>query len=184
MLRPLIFLSALIAPLIGDAAVTRIEPAIGTADVLGEPVQLGPGQKRLAVVYFMSERAKDESARLARAVDEQLLNAPMDTIGIVDVRKYGGIFRSLASSRMRKAEWESRDHRRTLRLGLGIDASPEVVNRWHLLGDFDGKLFDRFSVEKNPARPVSFVLDKSGAVHGPYRDTNDLLSALSRLLNS
>jgi hypothetical protein len=183
MIRPLFLLAALLAPLCAHAAATRLEPAIGTADALGEPVQLGPGQKRVAVVYFMSERAKDESAALARTVDERLLNAPMDTIGIVDVRKYS-LFKSLVNSHLRKAEWESRDHRRERRLEHGIDASPEFVNRWHLLGDFDGKLFDRFSVEKNPARPVAFVLDKMGEVHGPYRETSELLVALSTLLNS
>jgi hypothetical protein len=176
-------LPALLVPLCAQAAVTRLEPAIGAADALGERVQLGPGQKRIAVVYFMSERAKDESAALARTIDERLLNAPMDTIGIVDVRKYG-FLKSLVNSHLRKAEWESRDHRRVLRLEHGIDASPEFVNRWHLLGDFDGKLFDRFSVEKNPARPVAFVLDKSGEVHGPYRETRDLLVALWQILNS
>jgi hypothetical protein len=147
--------------------------------VLGDAVSLGPPQQaRTTIVYFMSRRAKDDSSAFARAVDETLLNAPVESVGIVDVRRYGGILRRLATSYLRKSADEALAHRRERRQAKGIDASPEFVNRWHLVGDFDGSLFSRFGVVSEPAHPLAFVLDRTGDVYGPFADVKSLLSAV------
>ncbi|MCU1281683.1 MAG: hypothetical protein JWM53_5229, partial [bacterium] len=126
----------------------------------------------------MSQRAREASSTFARAVDESLLNAPVEEVGIVDVRRYGGVLRRLASSYLRKSADEVLVHRRERRLARGVDASPEFVNRWHLIGDFDGSLFDRFGVEYEPARPLAFVLGRDGALHGPFADVASVLTEL------
>ncbi len=147
--------------------------------VLGDAVHLGPpAQARTTIVYFMSQRAKDASSAFARTVDETLLNAPVEAVGIVDVRRYGGLMRRLASSYLRKSADEALAHRRERRLASGLDASAEFVNRWHLVGDFDGSLFERFGVEREPARPLAFVLDRQGGVHGPFAEVAGVLAAV------
>ena len=143
------------------------------------PCALGaPEQARPTIVYFMSRSAKEESSSFARAVDEILLNAPIESVGTVDLRKYAGVLRRLATSYLKKSAEESLAHRRERRLAKGVDASPEMVNRWHLIGDFDGSLFSRFGVESDPAHPLAFVLDRAGAVHGPFRDVQSVVSAV------
>jgi hypothetical protein len=162
----------------GARAAGRVELTL--TGVLGDPVHLGPPrQQRPTIVYFMSRRAQEESSTLARSVDEALLNAPVEAVGIVDLRRYGGILRRLATSYVRKSATEALDHRRRRRLAKGLDASAEYVNRWHLIGDFDGALFDRFGVEREPAHPRAFVLDRDGAVHGPFGDTAGVLAAFA-----
>jgi len=153
-------------------------------DVLGEAVSLpcAGQQLKATVLFFMSKRSKDESAAFARAVDEKLLNGPVQSVGIVDLRRYGGIWRGLAMSRLRKSASDGRDHRRERRVARGIDASPEVVNRWHLIGDFDGSIFERFGVEREPARPIAFVLDRAGELRGPYSELTGLFDAVARAL--
>lgn len=147
--------------------------------VLGDAIRLGPPeQTRTTIVYFMSRRAKDESSAFARIVDETLLNAPVESVGIVDVRKYGGILRRVATSYLRKSADDARVHRRDRRVAKGVDSSPEFVNRWHLIGDFDGSLFARFGVEREPARPLAFVLDRAGGVQGPFADAPSLVNAV------
>jgi hypothetical protein len=148
--------------------------------VLGDRVELGsPQQKRTTVVIFMSRRSKDASSGFARSIDEKLLNGPVESVGIVDVRKYSGLMRRLAQSYLRKSAEESRSRRRDRRTAAGIDASAEFVNRWHLVGDFDGSLFARFGVDAEPDKPLAFVLSRDGSVRGPYRDVDALLRSVA-----
>ena len=176
----LVAVLALIGPKTGAHAMGKVQ--LSLQGVLGDPIHLGPpAQARTTIVYFMSRRAKEESSAFGRALDETLLNAPVEAIGIVDVRRYAGILRRIATSYLRKSADEALGRRRERRLAKGIDASPEFVNRWHLIGDFDGSLFDRFGVESEPARPLAFVLDREGGVHGPFADVAGVLSALTTL---
>jgi hypothetical protein len=148
--------------------------------VLGDHVALGaPAQSRPTIVYFMSKRAGEESAKLAQAVDEQLLDARVEQVGIVDTHRYGGWLRAIAMGRLKKSAGDSRVRRRERRIARGADASPAEVDRWHLVGDFDDALFDLFGVEHEPAHPVAFVVDRSGSVSGPFRDVAAVVSALS-----
>ena len=168
--------------LAASAAVPAASLHFTVEDVLGARVAVGaPGQARPTIVIFMSRRCSDASAAFARGVDEALLDQPVDSIGIVDVRRYGGMLRRLATSYLRKSAHEAQQHRRQRRVARGIDASPEVVGRWHLVGDFDGALFARFGVTAEPARPVAFVLGRSGAVHGPYGDVPSVVAAVGAL---
>jgi hypothetical protein len=171
-------LLALLAPPATAIASGPSPVRMAFADVLGESVRIGsPDQPRSAILFFMSRRSKDVSTEFARAVDERLVAAQVDSIAIVDVRRYGGLLRGLALSRMRKSEVESREHRRVRRLAHGVDASPEVVSRWHLIADFDGSLFTRFGVEAEPSRPIAFLVDPSGSLRGPYTDADALCAA-------
>src|SRR6478735_1100646 len=95
-LTAVVALVALVAvELRGQAA----EPVhVSLQGVLGDSVCLGaPEQARPTIVYFMSRSAKDESSSFARAVDEILLNAPVESVGTVDLRKYAGVLRRLAT---------------------------------------------------------------------------------------
>jgi hypothetical protein len=150
-------------------------------DVRGARVPVGaPEQQRTTIVIFMSRRCKDASNTFARVVDEKLLDGPVELVGIVDVHRYGGILKRVALSYMRKSAEEARVHRRQRRVARGVDASDRYVDRWHLIGDFDGALFARFGVAPEPAQPLAFVVDRSGAVHGPYRDVPSLLAAAAQ----
>jgi hypothetical protein len=154
---------------------------LSTTDVLGEPVKIGTrGQRHATVVFFMSKDSKEESAELGRLVDEKLVDRPVEQVAIVDMRKYGGMVRGMAESRLRKAAQDSRKDRRTRREAQHADASPEAVDRWHLIGDFDGSLFDRFGVGRNEELPVAFVVDRNGKLRGPYRQAATVLSAVDR----
>src|SRR5262245_5706997 len=62
-------------------------------DVLGAPVRLGNNQERVSVVVLISRTSKDESSELLKGFDEKLLNSPVESVSIVDMRKYGGIMR-------------------------------------------------------------------------------------------
>jgi hypothetical protein len=169
---PILALLLLAAPAVAAPLPLRLE------GVLGEPIALGPpAQARTTIVFFMSRATRDESAAFARAVDEQLLTAPVESIGIVDMHRYGGLLRGLAMSALRRATAEGRQRRRERREAHRVDASPTVVDRWHMVGDFDGTLFDRFGVGRDPAHPVAFVLDRAGGLHGPFRDAASLVSA-------
>jgi hypothetical protein len=132
----------------------------------------------------MSRTAKDEAATFLRDLDEHLLNGPIESVGIVDVRDYGGITRGLVQRRLKKALEEGRDRRRERREQRGIDASPSYVNRWHLVGDFDGALASRFGVGPEPAHPVAFVVDRCGVVNGPLRDVGRVLTAVAHAVSS
>jgi hypothetical protein len=153
-------------------------------DALGESVPLGmPSQARPTILFFMSERSRDESAEFARAVDEKLLNGAVESLAIVDVRKYGGmLFKRICQSHLRTKAKEARDKRRQRRVERGLDSSTAVVNRWHLAGDFTGAWFSRFGVERDPAKPVAFVVDRDGALRGPFRDPGEVLAAVGPLL--
>lgn len=165
------------------AAVASAAPVeLHVADVLGERVDVAPHAHNPTVLIFMSRTAKDASSLFARTVDERLLDQPVELVGIVDVRRYGGIFRGLATSRMRRSEEEARVARRQRRLDHGVDASPAAVDRWHLVGDFDGALFRRFGVETEPAQPVAFVVDGAGELHGPFRDVDTVVAAATAAL--
>lgn len=146
--------------------------------VLGDHVSLGqPSQLRPTIVFFMSRRAQDESSSFARAIDEQLLDVPIEEVGVVDTHRYGGLLRGIAMRHLKSSANEALQHRRERRINKGVDASPERVNCWHLIGDFDGSLFALFGVEPEPAHPLAFVVDRSGTVAGPFRDVAGVLSA-------
>jgi hypothetical protein len=147
-------------------------------DVLGGPVRLGHGQERVAVVVFISKQSRDESAELLRRLDERVLNRPVDSIGVVDVARYSGFTRGIAERRLRQSLVDGRAKRRERRLALGIDASAALVDRWHLIGDFNGAVLDAFGVEREPVHPIAFVVERSGAVRGPYRDLESVLGAI------
>jgi len=154
---------------------------LAAVDVLGEPVRIGPEQRRSTILFFMSKRSREASSEFGRVVDERLLEAPVESVAIVDVRKYGGWLRGLATSRMQKSEREARARRRERRIARGADASDAAVNRWHLVGDFDGALFARFGVGADPERPLAFLVDPRGELRGPYRDPDALCAAVARL---
>jgi hypothetical protein len=154
---------------------------LSIADAAGASVQLGPGQPRPAMLLFMSRASANESSTLLTTFDERTLDAPVDTLAIVDLRQYGGgVTRRLANWRLKRSAEESRTRRRERRQARGVDASPEAVNRWHLVGDFDGALFKRFGVEPEPDHPIGFVVDRAGGVSGPYRDVDALVAAVAR----
>ncbi len=149
--------------------------------VLGEHVALGPPtQARTTILFFMSRRAQKESVAFGREVDERLLDAAVESVAFVDVRPYGGWLRRLAMSRLKQSATEAREHRRERRVAHGADASSEVVNRWHLVGDFDGSLFSRFGVESDLSHPIAFVLDRGGALLGPFHDVSGVLAAVGK----
>jgi hypothetical protein len=155
---------------------------LDTKDVLGAPVRLGNNQERVAVVVLISRTSKDESSELLKGFDERLLNAPIETVSIVDMRKYSGIMHSLAERQLRKSAEESRTKRRQRREAQHADASDAVVNRWHLLGDYDGKLFEKFGAGAEPQHPVGFVVDMTGGLHGPYGELSTLVAAANHAM--
>jgi hypothetical protein len=156
---------------------------LSAADVFGVPVRVGTADHSpVTVVFFMSRESRDESAELARGVDEGLLDAPVEQVGIVDVHRYGGITRSFALGRMRKSVEEARASRRQRRLEHHADASPAAVNRWHLIGDFDGALFRQLGVELDLEHPVAFVVEAGGRLHGPYHDVGDVVAEVVRVI--
>jgi hypothetical protein len=177
-LRALVAVAALALPAAARAS-TAGPIRLALADVLDEPVRIGPpDQPRAAILYFMSRASGDASAAFARAVDERLLDAPVDAIAVVDVRRYGGgLLRGIALSRMRASEREVRDSRRERRLARGVDAQP--ASRWHLVADFDGAVFARFGVASEPARPIAFLVDRAGNLAGPYDDADALCAAFA-----
>ncbi len=170
-----------VAAIVSTAAVARASATpleLRIVDVLGNPVKVAPAAPAPTVLIFMSRTAKDASAAFARAVDERLIDRPIESIGIVDVRRYGGMLRGLATSYMRRSAEESKVKRRERRQQRGVDASPAAVERWHLVGDFDGSLFSRFGVAAEPAEPLAFVVDSRGALHGPFRDVDTVVHAV------
>jgi len=158
--------------------------SLSLTDALGEPVRLGPGQPRASVVVFMSKASSAESAELLRKLDEQAVTAPIDQVGVVDVARYSGFVRRIAERRLRQSLEEGRVKRRRRRLALGLDASQAIVDRWHLIGDFDGAVLEAFGVQTEPKHPVAFVVDRSGAVSGPYYDLQSLLGAVGAATGS
>jgi hypothetical protein len=155
---------------------------LSLGDVLGRPVRLG-GQAPVAVVVFISRESKEESSELLRRLDERLLNAPIETVGIVDLRRYGsGLMRKIATRKLKQSAEDSRNRRRERREAKGSDASPANVDRFHLVGDFDGSIYSKFGVEEEPDHPVAYVVQRSGAVQGPYRDADSLAAAVGQAL--
>jgi hypothetical protein len=151
---------------------------LALSGVLGDAVAVGPEQPRPTVLFFMGRRAQAESAAFGREVDERTLAANVESVAIVDMRRYGGWLKSLALSRLRKAAEEGLARRRTRRQVPGVDAREEVVKRWHLVADFDGSLFSRFAVAPDPEHPVAFVVDGHGLARGPFNDVAGVLAAL------
>jgi len=151
-------------------------------DVLGAPVRLGNDQERVTVVVLISRTSKDESSELLKGFDEKLLNAPLESVSIVDMRKYGGIMHSLAERQLRKSAEEGRTRRKQRREAQHADASDSMVNRWHLIGDYDGKLFEKFGVSAEPQHPVAFVVDMTGGLHGPYGELSTLVAAVNHAM--
>jgi hypothetical protein len=149
-------------------------------DSLGESVALGSNEEQLTtVVVLLSRGASDEASLFIRQIDERLLNAPVQIIGIVDLHRYGGVLaRSLAERSLKKAAADSREKRRKRREQQGVDASPTFVNRWHVIGDFAGKLLARFGVSPEPPEPVAFVVTPCGQIRGPFHDVNATLAAV------
>jgi hypothetical protein len=145
-------------------------------DALGEPVRLGD-HDLTTIVVFLSRGAGDEASDLVRRLDEQLLNRPVQMVGIVDLRKYR-LVRRLADQRLKKSAAESREHRRERRVAHGVDASDTYVRRWHVIGDFDGKLLERFGVAPEPPRPVAFVISACDHRAGPFQELEATLRAV------
>jgi hypothetical protein len=147
--------------------------------VLGDVVALAPPeQARPVILFFMSPNAKEESVSFGREVDERTLDADVESVAIVDLHRYGRWLRSLVLSRLRRSAEEVRAHNRTRRQARGLDSSDGAVNRWHLVGDFDGSMFSRFRVAPDPQHPCALVLDTRGALHGPYRDVAAVVAAV------
>lgn len=183
--RPLRFFARILAGLALVAAAGNVSAArsvqLDVDAVLGEHVTLGPpSQARTTVVFFMSRKAESESTAFGRDIDERLLDAAIESVAIVDMHPYAGWLRRLATSRLKKSAEEARVHRRERRVARGIDASNDVINRWHLIGDFDGALFSRFGVAADLAHPIAFVLDKSGTVLGPFHDVPAVAAAVGQ----
>jgi hypothetical protein len=154
---------------------------LATDDVLGRPVRVGPSQPGpVSVVYLMTRDSREESSELARDVDKQLLERPIEQVAIVDLHKLSSFSRGIARSQLRKAANESLEKRRQRREAQGVDASPRAVNRWHLIGDFDGRYFELFDVPRDLQHPLVFVVDRSGRVRGPYRDATRVEAAIRR----
>jgi hypothetical protein len=152
-------------------------------DSLDERIELGaPLQQFVTIVLVTDPSAQDKTTTLFRELDERLLNAPVETVGIVDLRRYAGIARRWVEWRLRKAAGEARAARRTRRERRGVDASAPFVDRWHLVGDFSGELLARFG--GHGALPAAFVVDRCGTVRGPLRDATAVLAALAQLLPS
>ena len=168
---------ALFGANVAQAAASPVELHI--VDVLGTKVDVAPQAHARTVLIFMSRRAKDASAAFARAVDERLIDRPIESIGVVDVRRYAGMLRSLATSYLRRSAEDAKVKRRERRVARGVDASPAAVDRWHLIGDFDGSLFARFGVEAEPKEPLAFVVDTAGELHGPFREVDCVVAALT-----
>jgi hypothetical protein len=163
----------------GASAPPRVQLAL--RDVLGEAVALGAPEPALpTIVFFMSKRSQDEAAALVRTVDEQTLDRAIELVGVVDVQRYGGFWRRLAQSRLERSARDARARRTERRVARGVDASAAAVNRWHLVGDFEGALFTQFGVEREPSHPVAFVIDRGGALRGPFRDAVALVAAVAR----
>jgi hypothetical protein len=157
---------------------------LSLTDALGDHVKLGaPDQREVTVMVFMSRGGKDEAADFLRSLDERLLNEPVESVGVVDVRKYSGLMKPLAEHQLSKAAGDGRDKRRKRREERGLDASAESVDRWHLIGDFDGKVLEKFGVEPEPQHPLGFVVDKCGQVGGPHKDVDGLISAVDQAMS-
>jgi hypothetical protein len=166
-------LAAVILAVVSLPTANAGEPAaapLQIVDVLGATVRIAVPAAAPTVLIFMSRRSQDASAALARAVDERLIDRPIESIGIVDVRRYAGMLRGLASSRLRRAAEQAKERRRERRQARGVDASAAAVDRWHLVGDFDGSLFARYAVAADLQQPLAFVVDCAGRLHGPFRD--------------
>jgi hypothetical protein len=161
------------------------EPAVRLSfnDALSHPVQLG-GQERVTVVIFFSRNSKDAAGELARRLDEDLLDGPVDMVSVVDLRRYSGALPSaIARKRLKQSAEDGRARRRQRRQQHGVDASDSFLDRWHLVGDFDGKIFDAFHVAPEPDHPVAFIVDRSGAFLGPYGDAETVLGAVHQTLH-
>jgi hypothetical protein len=161
-----------------------IQKSIGCAegpevtDALGQPVHLGD-RELTTVVIFLSRGAADEAADFVRQLDEQLLNRPVQMVGIVDLHKYS-VVRRLAQQRLKKSAEESRQKRRDRRKARGVDASDTFVGRWHVIGDFDGGLLARYGVSPEPSRPVAFVVGTCGGRVGPLHEVAETLRAVDQ----
>jgi hypothetical protein len=175
--------AALSGTAVAQASATPLDQRIADlriVDVLGNQVKVAATPARLpTVLIFMSKNAKEASAAFARAVDERLIDRPVESFGIVDVRRYSGMLRNLATSYLKRSAEEAKVRRRERREQRGVDASPAAVDRWHLVGDFEGALFSRFGVEAEPKQPLAFVVDAAGALHGPFREVEPIVAALS-----
>ena len=167
--------TALLLPAAGRAHAFELH----AVDVLGQPVHVAAATRVPTIFIFMSKSAKDASATFARTLDERLLDKPVESVGVVDVRRYAGILRGLCTRYLKRSAEESKVVRRERRLAHGVDASPAAVERWHLIGDFDGSIFARFGVEAEPKQPLAFVVDGGGALHGPFRDVDPVVAAVS-----
>ena len=145
-------------------------------DALGERVRLGEPELT-TVVVFLSRGTADEAADFVRQLDEELLNRPVQMVGIVDLHRYSAL-RRLAEIRLKTSAKESRQKRRDRRVARGADASDLYVNRWHVVGDFDGGLLARFGVSPDSARPVAFVVGRCGKRSGPFSEVPATLRAV------
>src|SRR5262249_55258458 len=130
---------------------------------------------------FTSRNSQEESTELGRGVDERLLGRPIQQVVIADVKRFGGITRPLANMRLESSAKEGLDRRRKRREQQHVDASPREVNRWHLIGDFDGWLLKKFGVPQALSHPRAFVVERSGEVHGPYGDVASVVGEVVKV---
>ena len=165
------------AALLAGAAPRASAFELSLTDVLGQPVRIAAATRAPTIIFFMSKSAKEASAAFAKAIDERLVDKPIDSIGIVDVRRYSGILRGVCTRYLKRSAEESKVKRRERRQARGVDATPTAVDRWHLVGDFDGSLFARFGVEAEPKQPLAFVVDCTGTLRGPFRDVEPVVAA-------
>jgi hypothetical protein len=150
-------------------------------DALGGSVALGsPDQERVTVVVFMNRDNKDEAADFLRDLDKKLLDEPVDSLGVVDVRKYGGVMRSVANWELKRAAERSRAKRKERREQQGRDVSKDELDRFRLVGDFDGKVLEQFGVGAEPKQVVAFVVDRCGAIGSPHHDVESLMAEVNQ----
>jgi hypothetical protein len=149
-------------------------------DVLGEPVRLGPGTHApVTVVFFVSHKSEKQSEQLATEVDQKLSDRPLARVTVVDAHKYNGILKGEATKRLKKAAEKTRLQRQKQLAERPARASRKSVDRWYLVGDFDGSWFNAFGLPRDTPLPVAFVVARSGTLSGPYREATAVAAAAS-----
>jgi hypothetical protein len=155
---------------------------LSTNDVLGQPVRLGPGTKApVTVVFFVNKKSQQQSEQLASQVDRGLSDRRVAEVTIVDAHKYGGMLKSEAMKRLKKAAENTRLQRQQRQQQQQKErharASRKSPDRWYLVGDFDGSCFRAFGLPQDTPLPVAFVVARSGTVSGPYREASAVVAA-------
>ncbi len=140
-------------------------------DAAGAWVDLSSYRGRaVALVALTNPYASEQCRAVLAQIDEVLLNEPaLETFLVVDVVGYDNfITRGPARGRLRRSLADARSRRRERRLARGADASDAQIDRFHLVGDFEGRILRLFGVDSFDAGPVAFVVDGDGTVVGPF----------------